>query len=45
MNPLKPADVQRLKMALQDWLKQIDGHEPPPVDSTRPIKRGRSAVS
>jgi hypothetical protein len=32
MNPLKPADVQRLKMALQDWLKQIDGHEPPPVE-------------
>jgi hypothetical protein len=32
MNPLKPADVQPLKMALQDWLKQIDGHKPPPVE-------------
>jgi hypothetical protein len=32
MNPLQPADVRRLEMALQDWLKQIGGHEPPPVE-------------
>jgi hypothetical protein len=25
-------DVQRLKIALPDWLKQIAGHEPPPVE-------------
>ncbi|MGH2727558.1 MAG: Swt1 family HEPN domain-containing protein [Actinomycetota bacterium] len=32
MNPLQPADVRRLEMALQDWLKQTAGHEPPPVE-------------
>jgi Swt1-like HEPN len=31
MNPIQPADVKRLEMALQDWLRQIAGHEPPPV--------------
>jgi hypothetical protein len=31
MNPLQAADVKRLEIDLQDWLKQIDGHEPPPV--------------
>jgi Swt1-like HEPN len=32
MNPIEPADVQRLKIGLRDWLKQIAGHEPPPVE-------------
>jgi hypothetical protein len=32
MNPLQPVDVRRLEMALTDWLKQIKGHEPPPVE-------------
>lgn len=32
MNPLQPADVRRLEMALQDWLKQTAGHEPLPID-------------
>jgi Swt1-like HEPN len=32
MNPLQPADVRRLEMALQDWLKQTAGHEPPPIE-------------
>jgi Swt1-like HEPN len=31
MNPLQPADVRRLEMALQDWLKQTAGHEPPSI--------------
>jgi hypothetical protein len=30
MNPLQPADVRRLEMAVNDWLRQIKGHEPPP---------------
>jgi hypothetical protein len=32
MNPIQPADVRRLEMALQDWLKQTAGHEPPSVE-------------
>jgi len=32
MNPLQPADIRRLEMAFQDWLKQISGHEPPPIE-------------
>jgi hypothetical protein len=32
MNPLQPADIRRLEIALQDWLKQIAGHEPPPIE-------------
>jgi Swt1-like HEPN len=32
MNPLQPADIRRLEMALRDWLNQTSGHEPPPVE-------------
>ena len=31
MNPIKPQDLRRLEVDFQDWLKQIKGHEQPPV--------------
>jgi hypothetical protein len=31
MNPLQPVDVRRLEMAVNDWLRQIKDHEPPPA--------------
>ena len=31
MNPLQTADIRRLELALEDWLRQTEGDRPPPA--------------